>query len=467
MLDQLNLDISAYSMKELEDILELQFPYNSNEISEKINSIEINLSQDRNIDLDKKSDIKQFLNKIQQYLTLSLTNLNITTENDKKKRVLDKFSDAPINELVSSGQHFIIQKPTEIEGLNSDPKNGLIADSNGAPPGIINPLNIRTIKRVINIDTRFRPNYYSTTSTDLHIDLPYEVKNVVNMRLSSIEIPTTSYSTSEALGNNRFVVSFNVISESYQTSFKRTENFNSKVHVQLVAYKYNFEVIIPDGNYSKSFSNSLRAEPIEQAINNILITIPELWNPPLCLRYTIDITSGKSIFAQDKLQEGYSPCDLNISFILFGDNKISLNQPLPLLCGWNLGFRLGNYKSPGGEAIVSEGVVLIRGPMYIYLCIDEYANNTNNYFIACYGDTSINNKNILARINLSLIQQYNGIYQMGQDDGYYTQTSRSRNYFGPINISKLKVTLYDEYGRILNLNNMDWSLALLFECIYN
>ena len=56
---------------------------------------------------------------------------------------------------------------------------------------------------------------------------------------------------------------------------------------------------------------------------------------------------------------------------------------------------------------------------------------------------------------------------MGQDDGYYTQLNRSRNYFGPVNISKLHISLLDEYGRILNLNNMDWSMALLFECIYN
>ena len=32
---------------------------------------------------------------------------------------------------------------------------------------------------------------------------------------------------------------------------------------------------------------------------------------------------------------------------------------------------------------------------------------------------------------------------------------------------KFKISLIDEFGRIVDLNNMDWSLSLLFECIYN
>jgi hypothetical protein len=42
-----------------------------------------------------------------------------------------------------------------------------------------------------------------------------------------------------------------------------------------------------------------------------------------------------------------------------------------------------------------------------------------------------------------------------------------RKYFGPVNIQKLQIQLLDEYGRIINLNNMDYSICLTMETIYD
>ena len=41
-----------------------------------------------------------------------------------------------------------------------------------------------------------------------------------------------------------------------------------------------------------------------------------------------------------------------------------------------------------------------------------------------------------------------------------------RNYFGPVDIEKLRLTVVDEFGRVINLNNMDLSMALTFVCLY-
>ena len=92
--------------------------------------------------------------------------------------------------------------------------------------------------------------------------------------------------------------------------------------------------------------------------------------------------------------------------------------------------------------------------------------NSTNYFKAIYND-SINSNNIITRINLASSVAGNGIYLVGGNETLSTSMGISRNYFGPVNIQKLKVTLYDEYGRIVVLNNMDWSLELLFECVYS
>ena len=42
-----------------------------------------------------------------------------------------------------------------------------------------------------------------------------------------------------------------------------------------------------------------------------------------------------------------------------------------------------------------------------------------------------------------------------------------RHYFGPVNITKLQIQVLDEYGRILDFNNMDFSFVLYFLTVYD
>jgi hypothetical protein len=41
-----------------------------------------------------------------------------------------------------------------------------------------------------------------------------------------------------------------------------------------------------------------------------------------------------------------------------------------------------------------------------------------------------------------------------------------REYFGNTNISKLRIKLYDDRGYLVNLNNVDWTITLLFNILY-
>ena len=57
----------------------------------------------------------------------------------------------------------------------------------------LNPTNIKTITKVLSIDTQFRENYYDTMSTDHLLVLPEPLNNVTSMRLSCIELPNMWY----------------------------------------------------------------------------------------------------------------------------------------------------------------------------------------------------------------------------------------------------------------------------------
>ena len=90
--------------------------------------------------------------------------------------------------------------------------------------------------------------------------------------------------------------------------------------------------------------------------------------------------------------------------------------------------------------------------------MNDFNNNVNDGFYGAF-NSSLLNKNILSRISL------NGQLSAGFTNNIVTQIFSTsyvtpRHYFGPVNIYKLQIQLLDEYGRIVDLNNMDFSFCL-------
>jgi len=73
----------------------------------------------------------------------------------------------------------------------------------------------------------------------------------------------------------------------------------------------------------------------------------------------------------------------------------------------------------------------------------------------------------MTRINLSNTLDDVGVYKCASDVGLSNQLNRTREYFGPVDISRLRCRLLDEYGRVIDLNNMDWSMSIVFEKLYD
>tara|TARA_Y100000389_G_scaffold204968_1_gene261376 strand:- start:189 stop:2030 length:1842 start_codon:yes stop_codon:yes gene_type:complete len=69
----------------------------------------------------------------------------------------------------------------------------------------ISDLLPKTIKQTITVDTRFRPNY-DELSTNFTYIFPETQKEILNMRIGNIEMPTTYYTISEELGNNKMLI---------------------------------------------------------------------------------------------------------------------------------------------------------------------------------------------------------------------------------------------------------------------
>jgi hypothetical protein len=187
--------------------------------------------------------------------------------------------------------------------------------------------------------------------------------------------------------------------------------------------------------------------------------------PPLTnIRFDANRISGRSVFALENNAVGLFITDgFILRFNVDNDGNLDMDTNIQLRLGWQLGFRVAQYK---GKSAVSEGICAISGPRYAFLSIDDHQKNVGNSFIAAFANSSMDS-NIITRINLSAVMDDVGVYKGTNDPGLDNQLNRSREYFGPVDIMNLTVKLLDEYGRIIDLNNMDWSFSLSFEKLYD
>ena len=433
-MNSFDLNISNYTINELEKMLELRNGYTKAEIITQTTIFKDKVLGENNMPISKKNDIVDFLNKASNKIIKKLT-LSLEKTQDDFTPAFEKMTNTIIP---GNGSSAVIEKSSIVAGLNWPKFSGRLIDNADQPPGIINPINVRTIKRTINLDTRFRPNYYTSSSTDFSLTLPVRIKNAVSMRIASIEIPISWYVVAKYWGNSFFKIEWG-------------DNGDG-------TFANNYTVTIPDGNYELFWQAATEATDLASTINTFMHANgdPILQN----IVFNVDRTSGRSGFAW---KPGSTPANFRVTFSIDENGNSDFSTILQFRLGWLLGFRVGFYE---GLSIVSEGICYMKGPRYAFISINDFNNSVSNYFISAFS-SSLLQKDIIARINLTYIQQQQGVYQTGQDDGLSTQINRQRSYFGPVDIERLEIKLLDEFGRIIDLNNMDWSMALTMECLYD
>lgn len=187
-------------------------------------------------------------------------------------------------------------------------------------------------------------------------------------------------------------------------------------------------------------------------LNNIVTTSTNVKLNAVLFTLKLDSTGSGSGKMEISLSSDIGTC-ITLNFRCDIHGNLDTTVPIPLKLGWMMGFRLGIYIDKTNY--ISEGLVDLTGSKYLYLVIDDYNNNVNNGFYSAF-NSSILNQNILARIsrvnnilnNLSLV-------------------TSPRQYFGPVDIQKLNIQLLDEYGRVIEINNMDYSFCLSMTTIYD
>ena len=299
-------------------------------------------------------------------------------------------------------------------------------------PNIYNPNMGHTTSRIVNIDSKYRQDI-TGSATDYTFDLGEHLTNVKNIRLYAIHIPTTWYAFSKKYGNTRMWVD-------------------------------NSGVNIPDGNYTpESLVSQVQAEmpaDISWNYSNIKTTVTNN-----------DGTYRSLTF--------YAQTDASYNFSEGCDQRTKLNNSL----GWALGWRgMGETVSVDLDSDASEpfpAAIDTYGPRYFYLVLDDFTNSQLSRGLVNMHDFANHNAdnqatdrwkydrvrppsspNVLAIISVDKIKpDERGIIPY-INSGLEFNT---RAFSSPVDITRMKVSLIDDRGNVVDLNGADWSFSLLVE----
>ena len=393
----------------------------------------------------------------------------------------------------------LTKQTIEPEDHHTDVKERVQNDSGnsfGIPikQDILNPNLKNVITRLIHLDSQFRQTTVAGSATDYTLDLSDPLKNVLSLKLYSIQIPFSWYIIDTQYNNNTFWVICDDGSP--------------------------IQIIMPSGNYVP--------DTFVQTLNTtILAVVFDISGVPV----SYNSSNGKI-----RLQFENSKVASIVFFDFTGEFITApyVNNTL----GWLMGYREAVVNS---NVAISDGVLDLYGTKNLLLVIDDYnqnhvnnglvsitetsktlsmpsyyrpdlpirvepPSNTYNNDITDYGDSAVKTNRSLPLMQYSIprILTQSQIYTVNEimKNRERTMSYRSRAptspdifamipvkhggmklgdvyvefgsslqtnmrvYFGPVNIERIRIRLLDDKGNVINLNGMDWSVTLISENLY-
>ena len=354
---------------------------------------------------DELLDILGFSNKINAEIKINKTIDKLRQEKDRGD-IIEFLEKAKVR----------LKGNTEIDtmvDINLNPANST------SRAGIKSHYFKKKLKSVLSLNTLFRRNYFNTKPNDYNVKFPSPFKNVISIKLSSIELFNSWYNVQADIGTNKF---------SYEISGNSVDVFIASGN--------------PDAN---SLITQIKEQIIENGHGDVLICT-----------YDFDTTITPNSKNTGRVKFEYSGTG---TFSLDFTNTV-MDTPIPMISlGWMMGFRNMKYNSGYNAAednkitYISESVLNIAGTPYVYVAVEDYQASGNDTVIGVFSD-SLLSKKILAKVPINAAS--NSIIY----DDVNRETYKSREYFGPVNIERMKISLLDQYGNLLELNDIDFSLSI-------
>lgn len=379
--------------------------------------------------------------------------------------------------------------------------------------GSLNPVLKNITSRIVMLDSTYRQNivpYDSpvSVSTDYTLDLSDTLKDTLSIKLSSVQIPFTWYNYADYLGNTCFMYAtsptpfpdndlnvsgmqqFILPNGSYTSSTTLSAALNLVAPAQFTFSVVNnsFKITNVSANYVRivfyngknptmSCSNTGCRFPSKLDNNlgwNMGFRSSNIGGVELALAYDLSplaLSPLNSVLASVPycnigpnyfllVVDDFNQNHLNQGLVNIDDTDTTLNPPSYINADINYScFNTDEgFQSPYPVYIPNAPARLTQAQLYSANQIAENRRNTTN--IRTPGPTTTD---VLAVIPLKV-----GGLSFG--DKYIEFGSsllqNERVYFGPVNISRMRVTLRDDKGNVVNLNGADWSFSLISTHLY-
>ena len=346
------------------------------------------------------SDIyQQYSSKLKEILSrATITDFDRKSYNnflsDVKERLVDGMS--TVHPLVDHVSHY--------PNLHVNPVNS----------GYLNPIQRNVCVVQLNFNSRFRPNYYSTNTNNFYVTLPNPLRNVISMRLASMELPNVDYEISAEKGTNQFTY---------------TTNTGTVI-----------TAVIPDGNYSLFTFKSV----FENASPDLELDIT---NAETTGKLNISIRAGSPI----------TMFSLNFKTDRSKQCKYITKDSPPETLGTFMGFIENTYIDI--TTVNAEGIPGFSGSKYLYFSVEDYRKSMYDVVMGVFEQNYLV-RSILAKINLPSTKN---MINFNNDSD---RMIKKRQYFGPVNLERFHFQLLNETGELINNQNTNYSFALEFEILY-
>lgn len=450
----MDYDITTYTTEELLDLLELPEKFSSQDIEERCT---------QNIEKYKTShpDLSKFFLQIREHLMNNLSEsesedtenysseseTECNTENNTETPRIQHAQATTVNETSLVGKYPLYER-NSFYANNPHQFKSDIQHTNPTHivPGIMNPLYRKSYKKMIIIDSKYRENYFDSQSNDFYISFPEPVKNIVNMTVTNVEIINTHYTVSAKEGTNYMNVKLLPKNEAFETYEIPIQLESGNMFSEDMSQKINEQIQIFFANKNK---NTAQLFADDTAFNPL--------TRDHIVKCEVSTLSGRTVFTMNSDISGSSVDNEFKELQLDFSNPINEELPPFFSLGWTLGFRNRYYT--GARTYKSESIFNASGRQVVYLAIDDYQNHQNDRICLLHQDAFFS-KNLIARVPLR--------------DGKFTITfndlsdriERTREYYGPVDLQRFHVQLFDEYGELFDNNNMDFNFVIEVEMLY-
>ena len=289
-------------------------------------------------------------------------------------------------------------------------------------------------------NTRYRDNFYNTTTNNCTFTLPITLKNVISISLSALQYPNVMWSFTNSIRTTQIYI-------------KEDTTNNEAV------------VVIPEGNY-----DFITMPPVlEKAINEQVIGL----SGPNRFSVKIDFASHQTTISNSTYTFSMGiithynileiACKTDNSNYLFKDTnddpKTKIRpEELYNTLGYLLGYREFVYTNQ--QSYTTESIFESTRFHYVYFALNDYVGNYNTTNVGIFPN-SVVNKNILALIPITS-PDYTTTFADGS-----TYIYRTRNYNGPVNIKKISIQLFNPVGQLAVIHNCEYAFCLQVKTIAN